>query len=292
MRRLIHPAVLMMSFWMLIFLVYFLAPVILTPAISFSGVMFLIAHILLFVLGSIFYTYLLPSKSKSHHSTADYYISKRLQRRINTVLFISIMGGLVSIYSKFSELTEFSLASIYGLRLLRAQSLLYMEEVHSSFASAGAFLCYPAGFVGLVSGILCYENVSRITKLLMIGFVFTILGIAIFAGGRSPILVLLLFTGVAFYTRRYLGKSLLPKSLFIRCGIVVLSIAFVAYSSILWTVRSAKTGLDTTAFMNHAARVWGVQPTDDLIKISKSLNKPQLPQAVVSSVFILFRIFL
>ncbi|MCC5014707.1 MULTISPECIES: oligosaccharide repeat unit polymerase [unclassified Legionella] len=286
MRRFIHPAVLMISFWLLIFLTYFLAPVILTPAPTLGGVMFLTAHILLFVLGSLFYTHLLPGKSNSPHlSTVDSSISRRLQRRINTVLLIGMLGGLVSIYSKFAELTEFSLASIYSLRLLRAQSLLGVEEVHSSLASAGAFLCYPAGFVGLVSGILYYENMSRITKLLMIGFVFTILGVAILAGGRSPILVLLLFTGIAFYTRKYLGKSFLPKSLSIRYGIAVLFVAFVAYSSILWTVRSQKTGLDTAAFMSHAARVWGVEPTEGLIEISKSLNKPELPQAVVSSVF-------
>lgn len=289
MRRLIHPALLMLSFWLLVFLVYFSAPIILTPAISFNGIMFLCAHILMFVLGTIFCTHLLPGKDKSIYFTVDSVVLKRLQRRIYTVLLIGVMGGLVSIYSKFSELTEISLASIYSLRSLRAQNLLGGEAAHSGLASAAAFLCYPAGFVGLVSGILCYENVSRSTKLLMGGFVLTILGVAVLAGGRSPILVLLLFTGIAFYVRKSLGKSYLPKSLFIRWGIAVLLIAFTLYSSILWSVRSQWSGLDTTAFMRHAAMVWGAEPTDELTKVSESLNNPRLPQTVLSSVFYLIQ---
>ncbi len=49
----IHPALLMPIFWSIIFLIYALGPIYLTPAISITTFIFIIGHICLFVLGAI-----------------------------------------------------------------------------------------------------------------------------------------------------------------------------------------------------------------------------------------------
>lgn len=290
MNRPIHPAYVMLLFWGMILAIYYLGPIDLTPGISLLSGMFLLTHIGLFVAGTVFAGIVFERKIGSRGQAAGRLAmqAERGNILIGILLLIGVMGGLFSIYSHMPKVGPTTLLAIAKLRSLKAQSLLHGGQVHSGLLSIIAFLTYPAGFVGLVVGLLQYETVSRLTRLFLYLFVATIFGVAIFAGGRSPILLLILFVIIACYTRTVLGKSWVPHSKSLRLGIVTLLLAFIAYSSVIWTVRAAeRPEINTISNIQHAADVWGATPKPYLLKASTWLKRPELPYSVLGPVFYL-----
>jgi hypothetical protein len=108
---------------------------------------------------------------------------------------------------------------------------------------------------------------------------------SIAAGGRSPILVLIIFVGLACYLRRWYGQSAIPHSRSLRILIFGLVGAFLAYSSVIWLVRSELAEMNTDAFFAHAEDTWGVTPGPALQAAAELLGAPNLVQSVMSSVF-------
>ena len=182
----IHPAWVMGLFWSFIFLVYVYGPVTLTPALSFEGALFQLTHIVLFITGTLIASFLfIPG------SAALFVEERSTYPFIGLMLFIGVMGGLLSLYNNLMVVHGIHLSSAAAYRTMKAQSLLHGGEVHSGLLSMLAFFIYPAGFVGLVAGLLHYERLSRVTRVFMFLFVCTIFCVSILAGGRSPILLLL-----------------------------------------------------------------------------------------------------
>ena len=147
MKMPINPAIVMILFWSFILFVYIWGPVTLIPSMSISGGICLIAHIGLFIAGSgVAFTLL-------HHRKTEVMFRKSLL----TLFMIGILGGMISLYINLSGVDGISLASLARARALKAQSLLHHGgAVHGGLLSAIAFLTYPAGFVGLVVGVLQY----------------------------------------------------------------------------------------------------------------------------------------
>ncbi len=287
MKTPIHPAWVMLLFWCFIFQIYIFGPITLTPEISFLGFFFIVAHIALFATSSTLIPTSAYKQLPGQKTPTNFKLRQDAQNIICMFLLIGIAGGLLSILSKLNVLEGFNLQSIAKLRTLRAQSLLHGGEAQSGVASILAFLTYPAGFVGLVAGILHYETTGRFTRLALYLYVFIIFFVAIVAGGRSPILLLLLFLAIACYTRTILGRSCIPKSRPLRIGAILLLVVFIVYSSIVWTVRSTESGQNNTQFFKHAANVWGAKPKPYLLEASTRLNTPSLTKNVLSSVFYL-----
>ncbi len=287
MRKPLHPACVMILYWSAILLIYFLGPISLTPGLSFLGALFLLSHILLFITGSTVPLILLYKKKSVAQNLTSYNDGHLGGQLICTLLFIGVIGGVFSIADKFADLAGLGLMSTSKLRTLKAQSLLHGGEAHSSILSAMAFIFYPAGFVGLVTGTLRYEHISRFVRLLLYLFVVIIFGVAILAGGRSPIMLLLLFVGISCYMRTAVGNPFMPRSRTLRWGTVVLLLTFMVYSSIIWTVRSAEANKNTAQYLQHAASVWGATPNDYLVATSAWLNRPGLTFSVLGPVFYL-----
>ena len=278
----IHPAWVMGLFWSFIFLVYVYGPVTLTPALSFEGALFQLTHIVLFITGTLIASFLfIPG------SAALFVEERSTYPFIGLMLFIGVMGGLLSLYNNLMVVHGIHLSSAAAYRTMKAQSLLHGGEVHSGLLSMLAFFIYPAGFVGLVAGLLHYERLSRVTRVFMFLFVCTIFCVSILAGGRSPILLLLLFIAIACYTRTRLNKSWMPKSVALRLGTILLLIAFIVYSSIIWTVRAAESELNTAESLRHAQTVWGATPKNYLLAASETLHRPGLTMSILGPVFYL-----
>ncbi len=287
MKMPIHPAIVMILFWSFILFVYIWGPVTLIPAMSISGGVFLLAHIGLFIAGSGIAFSLFNQQLNQQHDH-KYPDVPRLGKLMSVLLIIGILGGMISLFINLSGIDGISLASLARVRALKAQSLLHHGgEVHGGWLSAIAFLTYPAGFVALVVGVLQYEHLSRFVRLLMFLFVGVIFCVAIIAGGRSPIMVLLLFIGMSCYTRTHLGKSWMPKSQALRLGSAVLLLTFLIYSNIMWSVRVAETERTTEQILKYTADIGGAMPKPYLLAASEKLNSPGLTLSVLNSVFYL-----
>ncbi len=283
-RQPIHPAWVMGLFWCLILLVYCLGPVSLTPSLSFEGALFQLTHIVLFMTGTLIAYFLFYQRLGSIVSETK---DDRTYPFIGLMLFIGVAGGFLNAYHHLMAVHGIHLASAAAYRSMKAQSLLHGGEMDSGLLSMLAFLMYPAGFVGLVAGLLRYERLSLMTRLFMFLFVCTLFFVAILAGGRSPILLLLLFIAIASYARTVLNQSWMPKSLALRLGTALLLVAFMVYSSMIWSVRAAESELNAKQNLQHAASVWGATPKPYLLALSEALHRPGLTMSILGPVFYL-----
>ena len=286
-RKPVHPGSVMLFFWALLFLIYFLGPIIQTPAVSLFGFGFLLAHISAFVLGALLLSRVSPWLRIKKESLIEVGEAELIRdnRLIALFLCIGIVGSLLSCYAKISVISDFTLASAASLRTLRAQMLLNAGQIETGSLSAIAFLSYPAGFVGLVAGLIRYERLPWAARGLIPIYAVIVFFLAILAGGRSPILVLLIFMMLAAYARYRLGIGWLPKSLFLKAGISILLLVFLIYSSTIWLVRSEESGMGVDDFLAHAEDYWGVRPSKGLLWLSEWLGQPELKQSVLGSVF-------
>ncbi|MDP3270023.1 MAG: hypothetical protein Q8M40_13375 [Legionella sp.] len=282
----VHPANLMVLFWAFICLVYFFGPIYLTPAASISTFLFVSLHLLMFIVGSTILSRVVFFKTLNNQQPyLSYITNKSLYTIISFVLCIGLIGAISSIYSKLAILGDLSFSSISRLRELRAQGLLHGGSMQSTVLSALAFLAYPAGFVGLVATIICYETIPRLSRILCFLFVISIILLAVCVGGRSPIMVLFLFIGASCYVRNKMGKSYTPRSLPLRMAIASLVILFFAYSSFIWVLRSTESGMSASSMVAHAENVWGAHPKEYLVKTSEWLNDPGFTQTILSTTF-------
>lgn len=251
MKKPIHPATAMCLFTSLILLIYYLGPISLAPAISCQGALFLLTHILLFITGSALAWVVFNRK---RYSPQHLFINNHDESKlISVLLLIGISGGLLSLYNTMGNVQDVSLAAIATARTLKAQNLLHGGESHGGWLSAISFLTYPAGFAGLVAGTLQYEDISRFTKIALYLFIVTIFCFSVFLGGRSPILLLVLFIGLSFYTRTRQNKPWLPRSKALRLGAAFLLLSFMAYSTLIWHVRATES--NPTTLMMHLAKL-------------------------------------
>lgn len=277
----LHPATQMMLFWTLIYACYFFGPVELQPAISLKGLLFISAHLALFILGATLITRFSFLVVKPH-------LKINAENKIKNLvtygmLVIGSCGIVLSIYGNLSMLEVFSFKSIAALRTLRAQDLLHAKQMHLNYFRAIGFLTYPAGFVGLVAALIDYEIIPRLLKMLLFLFMFLVYCLAMIVGGRSPILVMFLFIGATYLIRWKMNYSPMQKSMVLNFYILFLLVLFLLYSSFIWGLRSKEAGLDSSAMLQHAAQVWGAKSTARLDVLTA--NHPKLRQTILSTTF-------
>ena len=285
-KQLLNPASLMLGFWATLYAVTFLGPITQRPSVSLEGFLFVGGLLMLFVLASAFGSASLHGAPRVPIVWAtDLPTAKRRDRLLRVLLLIGCAGGLLGLYSKLSAADSLSLIASAALRAERAQQLLDAGQITSGPAGAVAFLTYPAGFVATLITVLRYEQCRTSTRMLALFYLPVVFMQSIAAGGRSPILVLIIFVGLASYLRRWYGQSAIPRSRPLRLLVVALVTAFFAYSSVIWLVRSELADMNTDAFLAHADETWGVTPSRGLQAAAEVLGAPNLVQSVMSSVF-------
>lgn len=282
----IHPALMMIAFWTVVYATYLFAPITQTPAVSLEGFMFVCMMIFIFVMAALIGSSGAsgtPAQRLAHQDMSM--MSPYIRQLLNTILLIGIVGGLMSIYGKMESLKDMSLMGLSALRQERASELLEATQVSRGPFSAIGFLCYPAGFVGIVVALTKYEQLQIFTRGLAVAYLPVIFLLSLAAGGRSPILVLILFVVLAIYLRRCRGLAMIPQSKVLKGILVGLIIAFLVYSTIIWQVRADLAELDLEAFLQHAKEVWGVAPTATLEWLAEALGQPALVRSIMNTVF-------
>ena len=141
--------------------------------------------------------------------------------------------------------------------------------------------------MGLVAGVLEYESISRVTRTCLYLFIVSIFCVAILAGGRSPIMVLLLFIGISSYTRTRIGKPWMPNSRILRVSAGLLLLTFMVYSTVIWSVRAAESSRTPEQALHYAAEIGGAQPKPYLVAVSAWLNSPGFTLSALNSFFYL-----
>lgn len=282
-----HPAWVMLGFWAVVYLVTWLAPITQRPAVSLEGFLFIAGLVALFGIASLFGSAGLRGTSRAQCARAAdaAMTTQRRDALLRLLLLIGCAGGVLGLYAKLSASDALSLIASAALRAERAQQLLYAEQITSGPVGAVAFLTYPAGFVAMFVALLRYEHCRTSTRLLAVFYILVVFMQSIAAGGRSAILVLIIFIGLAVYLRRWRGQNPIPRSRPLRILLVGLVVTFVAYSSVIWLVRSELSDMNVDEFLAHAGDSWGVTPSRSLENFAEALGSPSIVQSVMSSVF-------
>lgn len=280
---LVPPGKLMFAFWLCVYAAYLIAPIYQEPAVSVTGFLFLWSLLLLFCAGTALGSRPVVRRLEPRGSTAHPFFA--LTMHTGAVLAIGIAGALLSLSEKIASIELLGLLEAAALRAERAQELLEAVQLSSSFLSGVGFLCYPAGFVGLVAFMVSYEIQSKLVRMLALIFVLMVFLMSMVSGGRSTILVLIIFIGLSAYIRRYRGLPVIPKSSRLRYLLGALGVLFIAYSTIVWQVRSNLSEGTHEAFFEHAELVWGVTPTQTLEDVGAALGGPGVTQSLMSTIF-------
>lgn len=285
-KRLLHPASAMLAFWAALYALTYLGPITQRPGVSLEGFLFIGGLLSLFVLASVLGSARMRDTPRPPAiATVDAKMYLRRNNLLRWLLLIACVGGLLGMYSKLSAVDSLSLLASAALRAERAQQLLEAAQITSGAAGAVAFLTYPAGFVATLITLLRYEQCRTSTRALALCFIPIVFLNSMAAGGRSPILVLIIFVGLAIYLRRWYGFGAIPRSRPLRFLVIGLVVAFFAYSTVIWLVRSELSDMNTDAFLAHADETWGITPGRSLEALAAMLGAPNLVQSVMSSVF-------
>lgn len=291
--RPIHPAKVMAIFWLLVYAIFLLAPIVQRPAISFAGFAFVLAMLLCFC-GAGFAASQGMARSRIRPAVVHVsngqpnrplQLSQRSRRTALILLIIGVSGAAMGAAAKLSAADLYSLAGLAALRSERAQQLLDAEAISSGWLGAVSFLTYPAGFAGLVHGLVDFERHDKATRLLALAFVPMAFLLSVISGGRSTVLVIIVFVGLAVHIRRCRQLPGLPRWRPLRWMVLALVLAFAAYSTVIWQVRSDLSALTLDSSLEHAATVWGVTPTPGLDSFAEAVGDPSLVQSVMSTVF-------
>lgn len=276
----------MLGFWAVIYLVTWLAPITQRPAVSFAGFFFVAGLLALFAIASFGGSSgLFDTRRNLTAGTPKALSSARRDAVLRVLLAIGCLGGLLGLYAKLNAVDVLSLIGSAALRAERAQQLLDAAPITSGPVGALAFFTYPAGFVAVLGTLLNYEQCRVSTRILAALYISIVFAQSIAAGGRSMILVLIIFVGLAIYLRRWRGQSAIPRACTLRFLLGGLVAAFFAYSSVIWLVRSELADMNVDAFLEHASESWGVTPDRSLEAVAEAFDSPDLLQNVMSSIF-------
>lgn len=279
--RLVHPASFMIAFWLVLYIVYAIAPVEQTPEVGWLGSLFVWSLVAVFAftaaMGSV--GRVGPARGLTKRHGPDH------ARLVTGLLLLGIASALLGLQQKLGAIADVGLLGAAALRAERAQQLIDAEQMASGVLSGLSFLTYPAGFVGIVATLIRYERYPRLTRTLLLLYVPVIFLHNIVSGGRSTILVAILFVGLSIYIRRRNGLPAMPRSKALRRLLWVLVAAFLAYSTIIWQIRSELSDMNLDAFLGHAEQVWGATPTRNLERFAEWVGQPGLVQSVLSTTF-------
>ena len=273
----------MLTFWLLIYAVYLVAPIHQEPTVSVDGLVFVGSLVLLFFIGSLLGSGTAIGGWRRVVSRPMSF--SELGSETELFLLVGIIGAVLSLYEKIVSIELLSLFGAGALRAERAQELMEAGQHAGSVLSGIGFLCYPAGFVGMVAALASYEAQTKAVRFLAMAYVPIVFVLNIVSGGRSTILVLIVFIGLASYVRRYRAVPMIPRSVPLRYLLSALCIVFVAYAAVIWQVRSSLSEDSHEAFFEHAELVWGVTPTQTLEDIGEGLGGPSITQGIMSTIF-------
>lgn len=252
-----HPAVLMLIVWFSAFAGLIILPFELTHrTIGLQGLMVLLAFILTFCLGGFLRTVHLSQRPVASTQglrlkRADFVLKSLATVACLTMGFEIVRSGALD------------LGSAYSARSDQAQALLHGDLSQSSGIFKIGFICYPAGYVYLVRGLL-FDAKPRWTTIIVFGVMPGLLaGLAM--GGRAPIFNTMAYGFLAYRARAvlypHIGQIDRPKpsrvNPLIKVAAVVFGLIAFNYFINVFIVRADAVG-GADLMLDIVATQWGV----------------------------------
>jgi len=206
-------------------------------------------------------------------------------------LCIGIAGTCLQVAGKLSSLDSLGLEGIGRLRRERAVELYSSQPTDSAWWVGLGFLAYPAGMVGCCAVLRWYEDMRRTHVLLAFFFLAGLTAMALFAGGRSALVLVTAVLVSTLALRTLDGRRAIPSSVIVRCTGATCLVGFIAYSMALWAIRSDLAGLDAERYLSHAEDAWAMSVRPGFRDLLEPLVGLEGVGAVVSLTFYLSQSF-
>jgi hypothetical protein len=174
-------------------------------------------------------------------------------------LVVGALGAVLQAFGKAGDVAAMDLESIYRLRLERAEDLMRGRASSSRLASIVGFATYPACIVGICATFRWFEHARAPLRVLAVAASVAVVCMTLVSGGRGTLFLLGLLLAGAGVLRRLAGLPWIPWDRAIRVAVLLAICGFIAYSSVLWKVRSSESSMDAERFLEYARDAWGMQ---------------------------------
>lgn len=294
MRRVIFaPFVLLPLVWMVVLGGFYLGPFSISPLPRFNTLLFLFICITIFVTASLVSYYWTREFDRYEEAIPSRREKWATRLPVNVVLtylsFTSLAGLLFIVFERTVSTDLVGLAGFTELRYLRAEELATGTERERGWLTYFGWLLYPGLYLVCVVGFLCYDELSRRTKLLLLLNMLGPFVLAVLYGGRSPILALFLLLLSACVVRIAVGKSALPRSAMFKLLGVTALVVFVVYTNLIWFERLELTSQTVEMFLSHVATIWGIEPGASLVDLLVGLDQLDFLVPLLGLYFYLFQ---
>lgn len=252
-----HPAALMLIVWCSAFAAIMILPFEFTHrSIAVEGTMILVLNLGVFVLGGLMRTVYLPQ-----HPVRD--PSNLKLRRADLLLKTLAVIACTTMGIEIIRGGSLDLSTAYSVRSDQAQAMLQGALSQSSGIFKIGFLCYPAGYIFLVRGVLLDAKPKWVQVFLFGVLPGVLAGIAL--GGRTPIFSTMAYGLLAYWGRRWLysrqGTTERPKvrkvNPLVKIGAIIGGIIGFNYFINVFIVRAEVIG-GAEVMLSFAATQWGV----------------------------------
>ncbi len=206
-------------------------------------------------------------------------------------LCIGIAGTCLQLASKLSSMDSIGLEGFAVLRQQRAEQLLLSQPAVSARWAGLGFLAYPAGIVGCCAVLRCYEDMRGMHVLLVLVFLAGLVALTVVAGGRGPLFAAAAVLVSTLALRKLDGRRAVPPSLTLRYIGIISALGFIAYSMMLWSVRSELSAMDAERFLSNTEGAWGMSVRPEVRNLLEPLVGLEGLRMMVLSSFYLSQSF-
>lgn len=283
-----HPAILMLMVWIGAFSVFFILPFHLTHReFTGEGIAVLFMFVGAFCLGALAKSPILPRFRPSRQLRLGF---ARMDVLTKTLSAIACAVFLLEIFRNGA----LDLGAAYAQRSSQSQALLHGGVSQSSLLFKVGFLSYPASYVYIVRKII-FDQRIKYASISLFGLLPGVLA-AVAMGGRSPLLITLAYTFVAYLMRRGYSKQdvLIQKPQFVQLnpfvliGAALLFIVAFYYFVSVFVARSLASG-GPAAMMEAVGSLWGVTFSGPLADAMNSVLGPGTTYLIFAFVWYLIQ---
>jgi hypothetical protein len=246
--------------WAIVLLGFYLGPFSFDPEPSPRSLAALFAFIALFVFSSLFGYGSAMAEAIAARPSAPVYRRFDVDAIMDVLSLLAVFGTACIVVDRIRTEGLSGLAGFTELRYERAADLLAAAELSRGLLTYLGYLFYPALYLAVALGITYYEALGIRAKLLLALNMVCPFVLAVFFGGRSPILVVFLIVASSLVARRQLGLRGIPSGAGLKSLAIVGILAFFVYTNIIWFQRLGLSPSAIDILLGHAATVWGIAP--------------------------------
>lgn len=249
-----HPSLMMLGVWLFAASAFIVLPFELTHrTLHIDGLLLLMAFIAAFVFGGLLAIIYSPKREFSNLSNIE-------MGKADLVVQVAAAIGLFAMGYETIRGSGLNLENSFEVRSEQASAILGGIPSQSSSIFKIGFLFYPASYVYLVRSI----TLDVKPKWLIIAFLGIMPSVlaSLAMGGRMPLLAAIIYSVLAYRSRRMIGSRVTTKLKYNKINIktkifsVILGMIAFSYFINVFLVRADAMG-GAHYILNHAATTWG-----------------------------------